>query len=47
LLENSSEERLENLLVFNLVKVKNHGLNQVGKKNKDQNEDPQKNKRYC
>jgi hypothetical protein len=27
LLENSSEERLENLLVFNLVKVKNHGLN--------------------
>jgi hypothetical protein len=26
-LENSSEERLENLLVFNLVKVKNHGLN--------------------
>jgi len=26
-LENSSEGRLENLLVFNLVKVKNHGLN--------------------
>jgi len=24
---NSSEGRLENLLVFNLVKVKNHGLN--------------------
>src|SRR5512133_2005256 len=45
LLENSSEGRLENLLVFNLVKVKNHGLNKVGKKNKDQNEDPQKNKR--
>jgi len=27
LLENSSEGRLGNLLVFNLVKVKNHGLN--------------------
>jgi hypothetical protein len=29
LLENSSEERLENLLVFRdkIVKVKNHGLN--------------------
>src|SRR5664280_1207405 len=47
LLENSSEGRLENLLVFNLVKEKNHGLNKVGKKNKDQNEDPEENKRYC
>jgi len=46
LLENSSEGRLENLLVFNLVKVKNHGLNKVGKKNQDQNEDPEENKRY-
>ena len=46
MLENSSEERLENLLVFNLVKVKNHGLNKVGKKNEDQNEDPEENKRY-
>ena len=27
LLENNSEEKLVNLLVFNLVKVKNHGLN--------------------
>jgi hypothetical protein len=26
-LENSSEGRLGNLLVFNLVKEKNHGLN--------------------
>src|SRR5664280_3633596 len=47
LLENSSEGRLGNLLVFNLVKEKNHGLNKVGKKNKDQNEDPEENKRYC
>src|SRR5512133_3896882 len=47
LLENSSEGRLENLLVFNLLKVKNHGLNQIGKKSKDQNADPEENKRYC
>lgn len=49
--ENISDVKQGNLQVFkvniNKVKILKDGLNKTGKENKDQDEDPEKDKRYC